>query len=88
MFDVKFITTYTNYFTARSQMIGITYKSSERCLFFFKTSASRDIRKTGGKIWLTYDERLKRLEMMIRKNNEINNERINNDIDHNNGVII
>ena len=39
---------------------------------------------TGGKIWLTYEERLKRREMMIRKNNG----RINNDIDHNNGVII
>ena len=40
---------------------------------------------------LTYEERLKQIEMMIRKNNErINNvnERINNNIDHNNGVII
>ena len=27
-------------------------------------------------------------QMMIRKNNERINERINNDIDHNNGVII
>ena len=53
-------------------------------LTFFKVSAPRGIRKTGGKIWLTYEERLKRTEMMIRKNNE----RINNDIDHNNGVII
>ena len=54
----------------------------------FKVSAPRGIRKTGGKIWLTYEERLKRIEMMIRKNNEKINERINNDIDHNNGVII
>ena len=57
-------------------------------LIFFKVSAPRGIRKTGGKIWLTYEERLKRIEMMIRKNNERINERINNDIDHNNGVII
>ena len=49
-------------------------------LIFFKVSAPRAIRKTGGKIWLTYKERLKRTEMMIRKSNE----RINYDIDHNN----
>ena len=42
------------------------------------------MRKKGWKIWLTFEERLKRIEMTIRKNNEI----INNDIDHNNGVII
>ena len=57
-------------------------------LIFFKVSAPRGIRKTGGKIWLAYEERLKRTEMIIRKNNEKINERINNDIDHNNGVII
>ena len=51
-------------------------------------SASRGIRKTGGKIWLTYEERFKQTEVMIRKNNDRINERINNDIDHNNGVII
>ena len=55
---------------------------------FFKVSAPRVIRKTGWKIWLTYEERLKRIEMMIGKNNEKINERINSDIDHNNGVII
>ena len=54
-------------------------------LIFFKVAAPRGARKTGGKIWLTYEERLKRTEMMIRKSNEIINERINNDIDHNNG---
>ena len=53
-----------------------------------KVSAPRSIRKTGGKIWLTYEERLKRIEMMLRKNNERINERINNDIDQNNGVTI
>ena len=53
-----------------------------------KVSAPRSIRKTGGKIWLTYEERLKRIEMMLRKNNERINERINNDIDQNNGVNI
>ena len=68
-------------------MIGMALKSSERS-FFFKVSAPRGIRKTVGKIWLSYEKRLKRTEMMIRKNNEIINERINNDIDHNNGVII
>ena len=51
-------------------------------LIFFKVSAPRGIRKTGGKIWLTYEERLKRIEIMIRKNNERNYEIINNDIDH------
>ena len=54
-------------------------------LIFFKVAAPRGARKTGGKIWLTYEEQLKRTEMMIRKSNEIINERINNDIDHNNG---
>ena len=57
-------------------------------LIFFKVTAPRGIRKTGGKIWSTYEERLKRTEMMTRKSNERINERINNDIDHNNGVII
>ena len=57
-------------------------------LIFFNVSATRGIRKTGGKIWLTYEEQLKRIEMTIRKNNEKINDRINNDIDHNNGVII
>ena len=31
--DVKYITTCTNYFTPRSQMIGIALKFSEGCLF-------------------------------------------------------
>ena len=57
-------------------------------LIFFKVSAPRGIRKTGGKIWLTYEEGLKRIEMMIRKYNEKINEKINNYIDHNNGVTI
>ena len=57
-------------------------------LIFLRSPLPRGIRKTGGKIWLTYEERLKQTEMMIRKNNERINERINNDIDHNNGVII
>ena len=48
----------------------------------------RGIRKTSGKIWLTNEERLKWMKILIRKNNEKVNERINNDIDHNNGVII
>ena len=63
-------------------------KKAPREAYFFKVSAPRGIRKTGVKIWLTYEKRLKRIEMMIRKNNERINERINNDIDHNNGVII
>ena len=46
------------------------------------------MRKTGGKIWLTYEERLKWMEITIRKNNERINEIINNDIDHKNRVII
>ena len=54
----------------------------------FKASAPRGIRKTGGKIWLTYEERLTRIEKMISKNNERINERISNNINHNNGVII
>ena len=48
----------------------------------------RGIRKTSGKIWLTYEERLERIEMMKRTNNEKVNDRINNDIDHNNWIII
>ena len=40
--------------------------------------------KTSGKTWLTYEERLKRIKMITRKNNE----RINDDIDHNNVIII
>ena len=57
-------------------------------LIFFKVSAPRCIRKIGGKIWLIYEERLKQIEMMIRKINGKINERINNDIDDNNGVTI
>ena len=53
-------------------------------LILFTISAPRGMRKKGGKIWLTFEERLKRIEMTIRKNDEI----INNDIDHSNGVII
>ena len=59
-------------------------KKLREVLIFVKVTAPRAIRKTGGKTWLTYEERLKRTEMMIRKSNEI----INNDIDHNNRVII
>ena len=40
--------------------------------------------KTSGKTWLTYEERLKRIKMITRKNND----RINDDIDHNNVIII
>ena len=57
-------------------------------LIFFKVSVPRGIRKSGGEIWLAYEEWLKRIEIMIRKNNERVNERINNNVDHNNGVII
>ena len=63
-------------------------KKAPRGAYFFKVTAPRGIRKTGGKTWLTYEERLKRTEMMIRKSNERINDGINNDIDHNNGVII
>ena len=63
-------------------------KKLREVLIFVKATAPRSIRKTGGKTWLTYEERLKRTEMMIRKSNERINDRINNDIDHNNGVII
>ena len=63
-------------------------KKLREVLIFVKVTAPRGIRKTGGKTWLIYEERLKRTEMMIRKSNERINERINNDIDHNNGVII
>ena len=40
--------------------------------------------KTSWKTWLTYEERLKRIKMITRKNND----RINDDIDHNNVIII
>ena len=40
--------------------------------------------KKNGKTLLTYEEQVKGIEMIIRKNYE----RINDDIDHNNGVII
>ena len=63
-------------------------KKTPRGAYFFKVSGPRGIRKTGGKIWLTYEERLERIEMMKRTNNEKLNDRINNDIDHNNGIII
>ena len=63
-------------------------KKLREVLIFVKVTAPRGIRKTGGKTWLTYEERLKRTEMMIRKSNERINDGINNDIDHNNGVII
>ena len=63
-------------------------KKLREVLIFVKVTAPRGIRKTVGKTWLTYEERLKRTEMMIRKSNERINDRINNDIDHNNGVII
>ena len=54
----------------------------------FRVSAPRGIRKKSGKTWLTYEERLKQIEMMIRKNNKRIDERINDDIDHNKEVII
>ena len=54
----------------------------------FRVSAPRGIKKKGGKTWLTYEEQLKRIEMMIIKNNKRINERINDDIDHNKEVII
>ena len=53
-------------------------------LISFRGSAPRGISKKGGE---TYEGRLKRIEMVIRKNSERINERINDDIDHNNGVI-
>ena len=45
-------------------------------------------RQKGGKTWLIYEERLKRIQMMTRKNNERIIEKINADVDHNNGVIM
>ena len=57
-------------------------------LISFRVSAPRSIRKKSGKTCSTYKEQLKRMEMITRKNNERINERINDDIDHNNGVII
>ena len=57
-------------------------------LNFFNVSAPSGIRITDEKIWLTYEELLKRTEMMIRKNNERIKERINDNIDHNNGGIV
>ena len=56
-------------------------------LISFRISSPKGIRRKGGKTWLTYEERLKWIQMMTRKTNERINERIN-DIDHNNGVII
>ena len=65
-------------------MFGINdwYNLKKFCevLISFRGSAPRGISKKGGE---TYEERLKRIEMVIRKNSE----RINDDIDHNNGVI-
>ena len=54
----------------------------------FRVSVPRVIRKRSGKTWLTYEERLKKIEMMIRKNYKRIDERINDDIDHNKEVII
>ena len=45
-------------------------------------------KKEGGKTWLSFRERFKQTEIMARKDSERINERINDDIDHNNGVII
>ena len=42
-------------------------------------------KKEGGKTWLSFRERFKQTEMMTRKDSERINERINDDIDHNNG---
>ena len=44
-------------------------------------------KKKGEKTLLTYEERLKRIEMMTRKFNERINETINDDIEHNNEEI-
>ena len=57
-------------------------------LILFRVSALRAIRRKGGKTWLTYEERLKRIQMMTKKNDGRIIERINADINHNNGVII
>ena len=58
-------------------------------LISFRASTLRGKkRKKGWKTWLSYEKRLKRIEMMIRKSNERINEKINDDIDHNNEVII
>ena len=62
----------------------VKYKLRE-VLISFRASVPRDIRKNGGKTWLTYEERVKRIQMMTRKNNDRINERINDDINHNNG---
>ena len=56
-------------------------------LISFRVSVPKGIRKKGGKTCLTYEERPKRIEMMTRKNNERINDRINDDIVHNKGVI-
>ena len=56
-------------------------------LISFRVSAPSAISKKGGETWLTYEERLKQIEMVIRKNSERINERINDDIDHDNGVV-
>ena len=52
-----------------------------------RVCAPRSIRKKG-ETWLTYEEQLKRIEMMARKNNDRINERINDDIDHDIWAII
>ena len=57
-------------------------------LISFTFSVPKGIRKKGGKTCWTYQEWPKRIGMMTRKNNEINNERINDGIDYNNGGII
>ena len=57
-------------------------KRLREVLISFRVSALR-VKKV--KSW---EERLKRIEMMIRKSNEGIDERFNDDINHNNEVII
>ena len=54
------------------------------CVCLFPLRSPPLERKNSGKTWLVYEERLTWIQMMRRKNIE----RINTDIDYNNGIII
>ena len=62
--DVKYITTYTNYFTT---MYWHSLKKLRKVLISFRVSVPRGMRKKHGKAWLTYEKQFKWIERMTRK---------------------
>ena len=83
--DVKHITTYTNQYTIRSQMVRIAKKAPKGA--YFHQGSPQSYKKISGKTKLKYDKRLKRTPMITRKNNVAKRES-NDNIDHKNVVII